>query len=99
MVVVCLGGVVDGLAVPISSEFLHQRKADSSVIAAMTAVTTARNRAVAERRNMELTFVGTNRIQISRVEVPDGDLTPVQDFTLENGLRFIKFDQVPDTPD
>jgi prepilin-type N-terminal cleavage/methylation domain-containing protein len=99
MVALCLVAIVAGMAVPISSEFLHQRKADSSVVAAMTAMTAARNRAVAERRNVQIAFLDPNRIRISRVEVPDGDLTPVQDFTLENGLRFIKYDGVPDTPD
>jgi prepilin-type N-terminal cleavage/methylation domain-containing protein len=99
MITLCLVAVVAGMAVPISSAFLHQRKADSSVVATMTAVTTTRNRAVAERRNLQITFVDPDRIRISRVEVPDGALTPIQEFTLENGMRFIQYDGVPDTPD
>jgi prepilin-type N-terminal cleavage/methylation domain-containing protein len=99
MITLCLVAVVAGMAVPISGAFLHQRKADSGVVAAMTAVTATRNRAVAERRNIQITFVDPDRIRISRVEVPGGVLTPIQEFALENGMHFVKYDGVPDTPD
>lgn len=99
MIVVCLAAIVAGMAVPIAGAFLHQRKADSGVVAALTAVTAARDRAVAERRNIQLTFVDPNRIRLSRVEVPGGALTTVQEFTLDNGMHFLKFDGLPDTPD
>lgn len=99
MIVVCLAAIVAGMAVPIASALLHQRKADSGVVAALTAVTAARDRAVAERRNIQLTFLDPNRIRLSRVEVPGGALTTVQEFTLDNGLQFLKFDGLPDTPD
>ena len=99
LVVLALIAVVAGMAVPISSTFLHQRKADSGVVAAMAAVTAARDRAVAERRNIEITFVDPNKIWLSRVEVSDGSLSSIQLFTLDNGLRFIKYAGVPDTPD
>jgi prepilin-type N-terminal cleavage/methylation domain-containing protein len=99
LIVLCLIAVVSAMAVPISSEFLHQSKADSGVAAAMTAVAAARDRAVSERRNFQLTFIDPNRIRLSRVEVPGGGLTTVQEFTLDNGMRFVKFDGLPDTPD
>ena len=99
MIVVCLAAIVAGMAVPIASAFLHQRKADSGVVAALTAVTAARDRAVSERRNIQLTFLDPNRIRLSRVEVPGGALTTVQEFTLDNGMHFLKFDGLPDTPD
>lgn len=99
MIVVCLAAIVAGMAVPIAGAFLHQRKADSGVVATLTAVTAARDRAVAERRNIQLTFVDPNRIRLSRVEVPGGALTTVQEFTLDNGMHFLKFDGLPDTPD
>jgi Tfp pilus assembly protein FimT len=99
LIVACLIAVVAAMAVPISGAFLYQRKADSGVVAAMTAVTSARDRAVSERRNIQLTFVDPNRIRLSRVEVPSGAVTIVQEFTLDNGMRFVKFSGVPDTPD
>jgi len=57
------------------------------------------DRAIAERRNIQFTFVAPNKIRLSRVEVPSGALTPVQEFTLDNGQVFVKFDSVEDTPD
>jgi len=99
MIVVALIGIVSAMAVPVSSTFLVQRKADSAIVSALAAVTAARDRAVAERRNIQMTFLPPNKIQLSRVEVPSGVVTPVQDFTLDNGQIFLKFDAVPDTPD
>jgi prepilin-type N-terminal cleavage/methylation domain-containing protein len=99
MIVMALIGIVSAMAVPVSSEFLQQRKADSGIVSAMAAVTAARDRAVAERRNIQLSFVAPRTIRLSRVEVPGGALTPVQDFTLDNGQIFSKFADVPDTPD
>ncbi len=99
MIVICLVAIVAGMAVPVSSAFIKQRKADSGVIAALSAVTAARDRAIAERRNIQFTFVAPNKIQLSRVEVPSGALTLVQEFTLDNGQKFVKFDTVGDTPD
>jgi prepilin-type N-terminal cleavage/methylation domain-containing protein len=99
MVVMCLIAIVSAMAVPVASEFLNQRKADSGVVSAMAAVAAARDRAIAERRNIQFTFVAPNRIELSRVEVPDGDLTLVETFVLDNGQMFVKFDGTGDTPD
>jgi hypothetical protein len=46
-----------------------------------------------------LSFVGTNIIRLSRVEVPSGLLTTVQEFSLEGGQTFLQFADIPDTPD
>jgi type IV pilus assembly protein PilA len=99
MIVVCLVGIVSAMAVPVSSDFLQQRKADSGIVSAMAAITAARDRAVAERRNIQLTFVAPSTIRLSRVEVPSGVLTTVQNFQLDNGQVFQQFAGVPDTPD
>lgn len=99
MIVCCLIAIVSAMAVPVSSEFLKQRKADSGVVSAMAAVTAARDRAIAERRNIQFSFLGENQIQLSRVEVPSGLLTVVDTFTLDNGQIFVKFDGTGDTPD
>jgi Tfp pilus assembly protein FimT len=99
MIVMCLIAIVSAMAVPVSSDMLRQRKADSSIVSTLTALTAARNRAVAERRNIQLTFISPNKIQLSRVEVPSGDLTLVEEFALDNGQVFRKFSGTGDTPD
>jgi prepilin-type N-terminal cleavage/methylation domain-containing protein len=99
MIVIMLIAIVSGMAVPVAADFLQSRKADSSVVATEAAVTAARDRAIAERRNIQFTFVAPNKIQLSRVEVPTGALTLVSEFTLDNGQQLLKFAGIPDTPD
>lgn len=91
--------IVGAMAVPVASAFLQSNNADSSLVATQRAIAAARDRAVAERRNIQLDFIIPNRIRHSRVEVPSGTLTMVAEFTLENGQELVKFLDIPDTPD
>ena len=59
----------------------------------------ARNRAVAERRNIVLTFVSDTRMQLERVEVPSGTLTVLDELILEGDNEFVQLAGLPDTPD
>jgi prepilin-type N-terminal cleavage/methylation domain-containing protein len=99
LIVVCLVAIVGAMAVPVAADFINDRKSDSAVVATMTAIKAARDRAIAERRNIQLDFPSNSRIVLSRVEVPSGVTTQVSHFTLENGQIFVKFGSVPDTPD
>jgi prepilin-type N-terminal cleavage/methylation domain-containing protein len=99
MLVVTVGIILAAMAVPVSGSFITTTRADSSVIATVDAMTTARDRAVAERRNFTVDFVGLNHIVISRTEVPSGTLTLISDTQLEGGQNFVVFAAVPDTPD
>ncbi len=99
LIVLCLISIVSGMAVPVTSHYINQAKADSGVVAALSAIDTARDRAVAERRNFELTFVTPNKIRVERVEVPSGTKTLISETVLENSQQFVKFATVPDTPD
>lgn len=99
MIVIMLISIVCAMAVPVSSKFLQAQSADSSIVATETAITAARDRAVAERRNIQLDFIGTTKIRLSRVEVPGGGLTQLSEFTLDNGQRLMRFGGMPDTPD
>ena len=99
MVVVSVGIILAAMAIPVASSFITTSKADGSVIAVVDTLTTARDRAVGERRNFEISFVGTNHIQIFRDEVPSGVRTQISDALLENGQQFQKFAGLPDTPD
>jgi prepilin-type N-terminal cleavage/methylation domain-containing protein len=99
MVVIVLMTIAAGIAVPLSSQMLSVSRADSATVAALTAVDMAHDRAVAERRNIEMTFVNPNRIQLERQEVPGPGKTLIAEYFLENGQQFLKFSGVPDTPD
>ena len=101
MLVVAVGIILAAMAIPVSSNFISTTKADASVTATLDALTTARDRSVAERRNFEVAFTGNNHIQITRDEVTSngGGQTLISDTQLENGQQFVKFAGLPDTPD
>lgn len=103
LLVAALIGVVMAMAIPITDAFVRAARADSSVSAAMSAIDIAHDRAVSERRNVVLTFVPPNRIQLFRQEIDaTGTVTgttQVDQFILEGGQTFLKFTGIPDTPD
>jgi hypothetical protein len=57
-----------------------------------------RETAIAQRRNIELSFPANNQIRLVRLEVPVGR-TVLSTVTLESRLEFRLFGGVPDTPD
>jgi hypothetical protein len=57
-----------------------------------------RELAIAQRRNIEIRFLGTNQIQLLRYNVPNGT-TVLSTITLEGKNVFQLFGGVPDTPD
>lgn len=90
---------VASIAVPVTSAFLTRQRADSGLVSALAAIQGARNRSVAERRNMLVTFVPPNRITVERIEVPGPGTTLVENVMLDNALTFFRFPTLPDTPD
>jgi prepilin-type N-terminal cleavage/methylation domain-containing protein len=99
MVVVAVGIILAAAAIPVSSAFISATRADSSVVATVDALTTARDRSVAERRNFVVTFTPPNHIIVQRQEQPSLTLTPISDTVLENGQQFVVFPAIADTPD
>lgn len=103
LVAIAIAGVLAALAMPVTGDVLIWSRADSSVEATVRAVATGRDRAIAERRNIELTFVLPNRLRLERQDV-DGTgatvgKTTISEVILDNGQRLVKFPSVPDTPD
>lgn len=106
LVVVAITIVIAAAAVPVTDRMVKWARADSSVEFTMRQIALARDRAIAERRNIRLDFNTTNHtIQLWRQEingagVPTGwtalFVTPLP---LENGQKFVNFTAVPDTPD
>ena len=99
LVVVALIAIGSAIAIPITMESVKRAKTDSALTVVQTFMDGAHDRAVAERRNFEFTFVAPNRIRVHRVEVPSGLKTLVDEVQLEAGQEFYKFSGVPDTPD
>ena len=99
VVVVGIVMVAAAIAIPVSTKMIANAKGDSTVVMAATFINSARNRAVSERRNVQMTFTAPNHIKLERIEVPSGTLTIVDEMELEGDEEFLKDPALPDTPD
>ena len=99
VVVLGITMVLAVVAVPVSTRMVNNARGDSAQIMALTFLETARNRAVAERRNIELVFDEPTGMQMVRIEVPSGARTTLAEFVLEGNQEFLLLNSVPDTPD
>ena len=99
LVVVALIAVGTAVAIPVTMATVDRAKGDSALSVSQTFIDGARDRAVAERRNIELVFQSPNTLKLQRVEVPSGVKTLVGELQLEAGQEFYKFSGMPDTPD
>jgi prepilin-type N-terminal cleavage/methylation domain-containing protein len=98
LMVIAVISTVLAMAIGILPSFVASAKSDSSVTAAMSAVELARDRSIGERRDFLLTFTTPNKIQVDRIELT-GPVTNVLKTVLDNGLTYMKFTGLPDTPD
>lgn len=99
--IIVLALVITGsvVAIPMTMRFVQNARGDSAVVMTSTFIQSARNRAVAERRNIVLTFLSDTRMQMERVEVPSGARTILDTLTLEGENEFVRMAGQPDTPD
>lgn len=103
LLVVALIAVMSVITIPVTADMIRHSKADSAAEVALRAITAARARAVAERRNIQLNLIEPDRIQLLREEVDDDGVTTgttlVAETLLEAGQEFRRFTGQPDTPD
>ncbi len=103
IVVVGLVAVVSAIAIPVSIATISRARADSSAESTFRAISAARTRAIAERRNIYLTLETPNRIRLERQEINDlGQVTGVTEVAntlLEGGQEFLQFAGQGDTQD
>lgn len=87
-------------ATAVMPSMLSSSRADGSAMLLLNTLRLARDRAIGERRNMELIFTAPDHIQIVREEIGGVATNPViMDVYLENGQKFFKFSELADTPD
>ena len=103
LVIVGIIGVLAAVAIPVTTDQIHRARADSGSEVAIRAIANARARAIAERRNIELTLSLPNRVQLTRQDVNASGVTTgttiVGDWNLEGGQEFLRFAGQADTPD
>src|ERR1044072_4425280 len=69
MLVVCVMGLLAAMAIPQIWSVRPAMQGDRVMRVVMGEMNTAREMAIAQRRAMRLSFVGTNRLQIVREEI------------------------------
>jgi prepilin-type N-terminal cleavage/methylation domain-containing protein len=98
IIVLAISSILAGFAVLNLAGILPGMNANSAMHMVMGQLRAGRELAMSERRNIEISFVGDNHIQLARFEVPNGR-TVLSTVELENRIEFQLFDGVPDTPD
>jgi Tfp pilus assembly protein FimT len=84
------------IAIPVTRTMVSNARGDSAMVMTKVFLEGARNRAVAERRNMEVTVLSDNSMQIERIEVPDGTKTIVATLLLEGEAEFFRDEALED---
>jgi Tfp pilus assembly protein FimT len=91
--------LVSGFALMNVSAILPGMNANTAANQVLAQLRSGRELAIAQRRNVELRFVGTNQIQLLRYEIPNGTTTVLSTVTLDGKNEFRLFAGVSDTPD
>lgn len=103
LIIVGVISVVTVSATAVMPGMLKKSRADGSTAIVLNTLRLARDRAISERRNMDVIFVPPNRIQIVREEINLGGTPPpnvtIMDVYLENDQKFLYFTGTGDTGD
>jgi Tfp pilus assembly protein FimT len=96
--VLSLMTIIAGFALVSMPAILPGMRADAALNQTVAQLRSGRELAVAQRRNIELRFLGNRQIQLVRRDVPAGT-TVLSTLELENNIEFLLFDGIPDSPD
>ena len=99
MLVVCVIGILGAIASFQIGSIRPGLLGDGAMRVVMSEMNTAREMAIAQRRRMQINFVGTNRIQIERIELTAGQTTILRDVAFESGVGYQLIGGIADTPD
>ena len=93
-------GILSASAVMMLPNAIQAARSDGGMTQVISELRLARDRAISERRDMEVRFLAPNEIQIWRQEVPTAlGRTLVHSVRLENRIEFVLMAGLPDTPD
>jgi len=92
LMVLALMGIIMAMSILMTRTTLNAAKGDGAMQSVMATLRGARERAIADRRNIEIQFPSNNSITIYRREVngttETGALTLLDTLVLEQGVRF-----------
>lgn len=98
IMVVTIMMIVMGMALITTRGIQANMRANAGLNLVLGVLRSARDTSISERRNIQLEFLGTNRIRLTRFEVPAGN-TVIRDVNLPGDIQFMLTPAVPDTPD
>jgi prepilin-type N-terminal cleavage/methylation domain-containing protein len=98
VIVLMILSMVSGFALLNMNALLPGMSANAAMKQTLAQLRSGRELAIAQRRDIEIKFLGTNQIQLLRYNVPNG-ATVLSTVTLQNNNQFQLFGGVPDTPD
>lgn len=104
LTVVGIIGVLAGMAVVISQRAILMAKGEGATTQMKGFLSKHREMAIARRRNIEIRFVEPDLVRafempIPGVELEEGEVPYSDEIQFEGGLRYLTFNEVPDTPD
>ena len=97
LVAITLIMIVSGMAIINFGSVLPNAKANSAMDQMLYQLRSARARAIAHRREVQVQFVGTNQLTISELATV-GAAPPPTTVTFEGGAKYLVFATVPDIP-
>jgi len=94
---VAIIGVILAMAVLNYGNLVPNFKANSAMDQLLYRLRSAREQAIAHRREVQVQFVGNNQITVTEIWLV-GSAPPPSTYTFEGGAQFATFTGVPDTP-
>ena len=91
-------GIVSTIAIVQIGEARQSFTGDGGMRVVVSQLNTARELAIAQRRNIRVRFAGANQIDLIRQDVPAGTTT-LSSVYLEGGMAYALMTGLPDTPD
>lgn len=99
LVVTTLVAICAAITVPVTMTMVERAESDSTLTEVKLFMASARERAISERRNIELSFAVPGTLRLDRVEVPGGAKTRVGELQLNGGHELLRNLELGDTPD
>jgi prepilin-type N-terminal cleavage/methylation domain-containing protein len=98
LIAVSVTVIMVAASVPQLMPVLQQWHANNAASQMLSQLRWARQSSIAERRNIQVQFLGNNELKLVRNEVPAGQ-TVLSDLFLTGSVQFMLTPQLPDTPD
>lgn len=103
LMVIFIAGTVTGIAIGIMPSITRSLKGDSITQQLNGFLRNAREQAIAQRRNIQIATAGDSSLATTVVNVAvaedEEETSDLGTVDLEGGFEFLRFEEVPDTPD